>query len=413
MDELTRTLAKAREHVTTKDDELVLDRQWRGLVAKRRRRTVVKVAASAALVLLAALGAWRMVPTSAPTEIATSPSLRLPDGSMVFFLDADTEVTPRAVGDTRIELALTRGRARFDVSRRPERAFVVDAEDVRVTVVGTEFVVAHEADEIEVDVLEGRVRVEAGDEDRLLRAGDRARFPAHATASAAVEAPVDALALGGTNGTNGASETASAATEEEPDVAPEPAREPPRTVSTTSNDVPNEASNEPSNGTARTSDREAAPTREDATSWRALAEEGDFDAAWTALSAADDVRTTDVGDLMLAADAARLSGHPNEAVTYLRRVVDEHTSDSRAPLAAFTIGRVLLRSRPAEAADAFAEAARLDPASSLAQDALAREVEAWHRAGRQERARALAEEYLARFPSGVRVDAVRRFGGLD
>jgi transmembrane sensor len=410
MDELTRTLAKAREHVTTKDDEVVLDRQWRGLVAKRRRRTVVKVAASAALVLLAALGAWRMVPTSAPTEIATSPSLRLPDGSMVFFLDADTEVTPRAVDDARIELALTRGRARFDVSRRPERAFVVDAEDVRVTVVGTEFVVAHETDEIEVDVLEGRVRVEAGDEDRLLRAGDRARFPAHATASAAVEAPVDAIAL---NGASGSNETASAATEEEPDVAREPAREPTRTVPTTSDDVPSEASNEGSNGTARTSDREAAPTREEATSWRALAEEGDFDAAWAALFAADDVRTTDVGDLMLAADAARLSGHPNEAVTYLRRVVDEHASDSRAPLAAFTIGRVLLRSRPEEAADAFADAARLDPASSLAQDALAREVEAWHRAGRQERARALAEEYLARFPSGVRVDAVRRFGGID
>lgn len=407
MDELTRTLAKAREHVTTKDDELVLDRQWRGLVAKRRRRTVVKVAASAALVLLAALGAWRMIPTNAPTEVATSPSLRLPDGSLVFFLDADTEVTPRAVGDTRIELALTRGRARFDVSRRPERAFVVDAEDVRVTVVGTEFVVAHDTDEIEVDVLEGRVRVEAGDEDRLLRAGDRARFAAHATASAAVEAPIDTIALGGANGAT--NETTSAATEEEPDVAPEPRREPTRTVPATAN----EASNEPSNGTTRTADREAAPTREDATSWRALAEEGDFDAAWTALSAAADVRTTDVGDLLLAADAARLSGHPNEAVTYLRRVVDEHASDSRAPLAAFTIGRVLLRSRPAEAADAFAEAARLDPASSLAQDALAREVEAWHRAGRQERARALAEEYLARFPSGVRVDAVRRFGGLD
>lgn len=408
MDELTRTLAKAREHVTTKDDEVVLDRQWRGLVAKRRRRTVVKVAASAALVLLAALGAWRMVPTSAPTEIATSPSLRLPDGSMVFFLDADTEVTPRVVGDTRIELALTRGRARFDVSRRPERAFVVDAEDVRVTVVGTEFVVAHETDEIEVDVLEGRVRVEAGDEDRLLRAGDRARFAAHATASASVEAPIEAIAVGGTNGANGANgangET-TVATEDEP-VVGRPTREPARTVT---------ASDGASNGNAapRATGREATPAREDTTSWRALAEEGDFDAAWTALSAADDVRTTDVGDLMLAADAARLSGHPNEAVTYLRRVVDEHASDSRAPLAAFTIGRVLLRSRPEEAADAFADAARLDPASSLAQDALAREVEAWHRAGRQERARALAEEYLARFPSGVRVDAVRRFGGLD
>ena len=60
-------------------------------------------------------------------------------------------------------------------------------------------------------------------------------------------------------------------------------------------------------------------------------------------------------DLMLAADAARLSNHPEQAVGYLRRVTSEHARDSRAPLSAFTLGRVLLSqlSRPGEAAEAF------------------------------------------------------------
>jgi len=50
--------------------------------------------------------------------------------------------------------------------------------------------------------------------------------------------------------------------------------------------------------------------------------------------------------------------------------------------------------------------------TSLAEDALAREVEAWSRAGETETARVQALIYSQRYPQGRRVHAVRRFGGL-
>ena len=113
---------------------------------------------------------------------------------------------------------------------------------------------------------------------------------------------------------------------------------------------------------------------------------------------------------MLAADAARLSGHPEQAVGYLRRVSTEHSSDSRAPLAAFTLGRLLLSQlgRPGEAAEAFALARRLRPAGSLSEDALAREAEARQRAGSGSRARALASEYLTSYPRGKHHSTMQR-----
>ncbi len=148
--------------------------------------------------------------------------------------------------------------------------------------------------------------------------------------------------------------------------------------------------------------------------WRALAERADFHAAFEALAAGAAPEADDPSDLMLAADAARLSGHPTEAVDYLREVTARHRGDRRAPLAAFTVGRLLLGElgRPEQAAAAFAETRALDPGGPLAQDALAREVEAWDRAGEHERARTLAEEYLRAYPDGLHAAGVRRHGGL-
>jgi transmembrane sensor len=118
-------------------------------------------------------------------------------------------------------------------------------------------------------------------------------------------------------------------------------------------------------------------------------------------------------DLMLAADAARLSNHPEQAVGYLRRVSAEHASDSRAPLAAFTLGRLLLSqlSRPAEAAEAFALTRRLQPRGALSEDALAREAEARAAVGASGAARALASEYLSNFPRGKHAGNMQRLSG--
>jgi transmembrane sensor len=121
------------------------------------------------------------------------------------------------------------------------------------------------------------------------------------------------------------------------------------------------------------------------------------------------------GDLMVAADNARLSGHAGQAAGLLRRVLSEHRSDSRAPLAAFTLGRMLLRElgRPLEAAAVFADARRLSPGGPFAEDALAREVEAYARAGVSALARARAEEYLRLYPNGRRVATVRATGRIE
>ena len=75
-----------------------------------------------------------------------------------------------------VRIALREGAASFDVTRNPERAFVVEADDVSVRVIGTSFTVRRAvvdgATVVEVDVARGRVEVRAGDELSVLGAGD-------------------------------------------------------------------------------------------------------------------------------------------------------------------------------------------------------------------------------------------------
>ena len=158
----------------------------------------------------------------------------------------------------------------------------------------------------------------------------------------------------------------------------------------------------------------ARAARAVAASWRPLAERGQYDEARTALrKAGPSAVRNETADLLLAADAARLSGHPAEAVPYLEQMVHGHAHDPRAGLAAFTLGRVLLDElgRPNEAADAFSLARSFG--GPLAEDALAREVEAASRAGDVTRSRELALLYRQLYPNGRRAKAVSRFGGLD
>lgn len=148
--------------------------------------------------------------------------------------------------------------------------------------------------------------------------------------------------------------------------------------------------------------------------WRPLAQRGRYEEARRALKKAGPAAVRDdTEDLLLAADAARLSGHPGEAVSYLERVLHGHARDPRAGLAAFTLGRVLLDElgRPREAVDAFAFAR--SAGGPLAEDALAREVEAASRAGDEGRGRELARTYRQLYPDGRRANSVARFGGLD
>lgn len=166
-------------------------------------------------------------------------------------------------------------------------------------------------------------------------------------------------------------------------------------------------------------------------SWQQLAHEGQFAQAYEAAYGSAEnpgLRKTETtaaaawaelspGDLLLLSDVARLSRHPADAVPPLEKLLQQHFTDPRAPLAAFTLGRVLLDDlgRPREAAAAFHRVQMLEqqgPDGPLAQDALAREVEAWSRAGEPQRAHERALEYIHQYPTGRRLRSVRHYGEL-
>ena len=111
---------------------------------------------------------------------------------------------------------------------------------------------------------------------------------------------------------------------------------------------------------------------------------------------------SDAEGLLLAADTARLSGHPREAVPPLLRYLSHFSTDARAPSVAMILGRVYFDAlkSPATAAKAFAQAERLDPHGPLAEDALARQVESFAASKRNDLAHQALARYEARFPDG-------------
>jgi transmembrane sensor len=284
----------------------------------------------------------------------------LSDGSQVVLLDPDSRAIVRQDVHARASVELIRGRARFEVVRRPERVFRVHSAGVNVQVLGTVFELERTALQTHVLVTRGRVAVSWNDGRRDLGVSEAGWFP-----------PA-------------------------PPVSPTAPRAASAGV--------RESAQAPS----------AAAESRKVSGWRDTAERGEYARAYALLQQPGPVPLS-VEELLLAADAARLSGHPEAALPYLRRVIDEHAQDSRASLAAFTLGGVLMQqlARPREAEAAYAKARALAVHSSLAQDALARQVEAAQRAGDPTHARALADEYLSRYPDGRRVHAVRRFAGLS
>lgn len=351
---------------TPEREARVRERIEHSLRARRPRRAVFLVAAA---LVLGGLVAGKALDRSGRSEpSAQSPRqdraavlLTLEDGSRVVRTSTDARVTPLEITPTLTRLRLERGEARFEVSPRRQRQLQVLAPGVVVTVLGTQFRVGLTQSGVRVVVERGRVRMACWNRTADLWGGDEQVCPLT-----------------------------------RPEAAAEPA----------------------SSSRASTSNgkQQGVPRPTASTSWRTLAREGDYRAAFSRLSeeGRDAVRD-DPEDLMFAADVARLSGHPKDAVPKLEQVLRAHSRDSRASLAAFTLGRILLDElgRPHEAAESFARARNLAPSGAMSQDALAREVESWWRAGESQLARQKAEEYLDRYPRGRRAKAVRYHGGME
>jgi transmembrane sensor len=307
---------------------------------------VAALAAAAVLVVLF-LRPGAATP-KAPQESSVTGPAPLVD-PVTYFADGSTarvlkggQIVVQVATDTRIETVLGAGAAEYSVAPKPSRAFVVHAGSVTVEVIGTQFLVENEGERVRVAVTRGKVRVTAGDERAELVPGESRWFA-------------------------------------KPEKAASEASEP--------------ATGHPAAGLSQ---RERFVD---------LARRGDYGNAYQLLSRSPSAVGSTAEELMLAADAARLSNHPVEALAFLKRVTREHPHDTRAPLSAFTQGRILLSQlgRPAEAADAFEQARRLAPTGSLAGLALARQIEALNRAGNTERARELSAEYAKRFPNAKRL----------
>jgi transmembrane sensor len=402
----------------------------------QRRRKVLRVAGMVSLVLLTlwlprVTGLWPTVgsrgksgesveraailssaqpaaPKSAPQALppveAPPSSLHLADGSSAR-PRASSAVAVREEGTSRVVVELLQGGAEFAVAPSSQRLFRVAAGGAAVESSGAHFSIDKqrmgEAEgrslRVTVAVSEGRVRVFWAGQQAVLVAGERVEFQVSERSADFV--PAQSLAR------------SPLAT-----MAPPPRAQP-----------------SPRSGLAVTPQRlstSSSPT----VSWRQLARAGDFERAYQQAFAAARTGSTpptsqplgqvvlsdvvpaspEPADLLLLADVARMSHHPASAVAPLRRLLDRHREDPRAPLAAFTLGRVLLddMGQAREAAESFRQTQDLDAEGPLSHDALAREVEAWSRAGDLARARERAREYIHRYPSGRRLSAVRRMAEL-
>ena len=149
---------------------------WRELGLRRlsdreRRRTRTRVGAlalAAAMFALVVVALWTVRP-SAPTAPSARASasmlerLALGDATEVRFLEG-TRLDVREQTEARVVVSVQRGTAHFSVRHDPRRLFRVEAGDVEVEDLGTQFEVENTGTSVRVSVSEGSVAVSFLDE---------------------------------------------------------------------------------------------------------------------------------------------------------------------------------------------------------------------------------------------------------
>lgn len=149
--------------------------------------------------------------------------------------------------------------------------------------------------------------------------------------------------------------------------------------------------------------RESTPPAEK--TWRELLRSGEGKRALAAAEKANlasVLATASQAELLGLADAARVSGQTDQAVTLLTTLRRRFPGSANAAAAAFSLGRIAFERRAAysEAARWFSTYLDEAPNGPLMGDAVGRLMESRHRKGDREGARADAERYLRRFPRG-------------
>lgn len=367
-------------------DAAKVDAGWERVRARRDRpRALRKVAVAAPVLLVAALVLLAVRAWLAPTPVATlaapatikiaaialegggtlptewktavaSPSTTVPldDGSRLE-IAPKTQLRTRPSAPERVELALEEGKTTFDVRPGGPRAWIVDAGDVRVEVLGTRFTVARDGPHVAVSVERGKVKVTDPKGEHVLTAGQ-------SFASDPVNVPARVP------------------------VADDPVNETPAPIAKVA----------------------AAPAKKETAIARAPAPSTAVPIPTPAVAATP---TPEPEDPMSRADALRKRGRSAEAVSTLRELVDR--GDRRASLAAFTLGKVHAEDLhdPLLAARWFERAITIGLPGGLDEEAAARAVECFAKGGSRAEARRAAERYEARFPGGRRIAQVREWAG--
>jgi len=140
--------------------------------AGRRALPWVGAALAASIACVALPGLRLALQADYRTDPAETRAVTLPDGSTMT-LDGDSAAALDDGGKTR-GVDLLAGRAYFEVAKNAQRAFVVSAGEVEVTVHGTAFDVLLSEKTVSVAVAEGSVSVEAVGQGANLHPGERA-----------------------------------------------------------------------------------------------------------------------------------------------------------------------------------------------------------------------------------------------
>ena len=286
-------------------------------------------------------------------------NVTLAEGTLIE-LDPRSEVSLMRSSVQAVQVSLSDGSARFDVSKKRSRRFSVQMGAVEVLVTGTQFRVARSVvtggERVRVDVEEGSVEVHReGAGSVTLQAGD------HWSAFVVDE------------GENG-----------------EPAIE--QRAAVQADDEAEEGEND-SQGDERADGRNRNLRRR------------------AALRAQGQVAE----ELFAQANVARRAGRVEEAAKLYGELAARHARDHRAALAAFELGRIRMDSLSdvPGAVEALDRALKLDARRAFAEDALARLVLAHEALGDRGACIRARDHYLARYPEGVHAQHVSlRCGGI-
>jgi transmembrane sensor len=381
----------------------------------RRNRVVVRIAAVAAVALIA-IGAAALLPRgvkplsfwvgdqrtagSEGTWIESSGTREVPivfDNGSRFDLRAETAVRVAAANTQRVAVDVSEGELFADIKHNEGTKWEVNAGPYRVTVLGTAFTVdwAASSGELVVAVSRGVVLVRGGNLSeyglrvpagkRLVVAGLDGRVAVEAidASGAVLEPRAKALPDDGT-----------AAGGEAPTVSDDLAPVRPAVVE------------ERASSTASSAARPSGQKAKAPDVWKSFYAKRDYAAA-VAAAETEGIESLigrlGVDDLWCLANASRFAHRGDVARRVLLAVRARFSDTPRATTAAFLLGRSELEDRGnAEIArgwfETYLREARNGP---LAEEALGRLVEACDKAGSEGDARRYAERYLSRYQDGL------------